>query len=36
MKCPRCGTYSLTFDWLRNVYICHIYDATIPAEGMPA
>jgi hypothetical protein len=36
MKCQFCGAYSLTFDLLRNAFVCHVYGATIPAEGMPA
>ncbi|AYD84653.1 hypothetical protein SEA_PAITO_54 [Mycobacterium phage Paito] len=36
MRCPFCRAYSLTFDWLRNAFVCHIYGATIPAETMTA
>ena len=35
VKCPRCQHYSLTYELLRNVFICHTYNAVIPAEDMP-
>lgn len=35
MKCPFCGDYSLTYELLRHVFICHVYNAVIRAEAMP-
>lgn len=35
MKCPFCQDYSMTYDWLCNWYICHVYNAVIRAEDMP-
>lgn len=35
MKCPCCQQYSLTYDWLRNGWICHVYNGFIPDEHMP-
>lgn len=35
MKCPDCGHYSLTYDYLRNGWICHVYNGFIPDEHMP-
>lgn len=29
-----CGAYSLTYDWPRDGYICHVYAGFIPAEEM--
>lgn len=34
LKCPHCQQYSLTYDWLRNGYVCHIYNGFIPDEHM--
>ena len=34
-RCHHCGQYSLTYDWPRNGYICHVYAGFIPEERMP-
>lgn len=34
MKCPDCGQYSLTYDWERNGWWCHVYNGFIPDEHM--
>lgn len=33
-RCPFCGHHSLTYDWPRNGYICHIYNGFIPVERL--
>lgn len=35
MKCPDCGQYSLTYDFERNGFVCHVYNGFIPAEHIP-
>ena len=35
MRCPDCGEYSLTYDFERHGFVCHIYNGFIPAEDMP-
>lgn len=32
LRCPSCGEYSLTYDWPRNGYFCHVYAGFIPSE----
>lgn len=32
MKCPDCGEYSLTYDFERNGWWCHVYNGFIPDE----
>ena len=34
MKCPDCQQYSLTYDFLRNGWVCHVYNGFIPDERM--
>jgi len=34
LRCPSCGAWSLTFDWVRNGYICHVYGGFLPDERM--
>lgn len=34
LRCPLCGSWSLTFDWVRNGYICHAYAGFIPEESL--
>lgn len=31
-RCPDCGEYSLTYDWERNGWWCHVYNGFIPDE----
>lgn len=34
MKCPDCGQYSLTYDFERNGWVCHVYNGFIPDESI--
>jgi hypothetical protein len=34
MKCPHCQQYSLTYDFLRNGWWCHVYNGFVPDEHM--
>lgn len=35
LKCPHCQQYSLTYDYERHGFICHVYNGFIPCEHIP-
>lgn len=33
-KCPCCQQYSLTYDFARDAYLCHVYGGIITAKQL--